>query len=395
MAVESVEFVNSLVSIKEVHSFVCDNAIQCFKKSVLVELVVGCNLVDRDLPTVAQAFVDTYNGISQDHYCEPFVRTLESAEVITRGLPTPDGNLPLEIQVTGYCRGCDPLDMDIYDLPTTMEVGSRFLFPQQGPPLSRHHPRRLGDFGDTCFCSMRSIGIRAPSEAEFIQAFQVSVESLQDRFGCVESVADCQFGSFFETAVVVAFDNVTFADEFQDVIEGAFLSTLNRFYETTEAICNPEFRLIQSVESIIGVKVNQEYFDRRELKKDSSRRNLQDNHPSLIPSAAPTTVFGFSDYSESLNVLIYVSGICKNGCTNDIILTNQVTDAFRRILSQEQQVPRFLQNEELVSNCFCPITAELITVRESSSGSLPTQPPRRRYSAHCSKHRRTGRGGVR
>jgi hypothetical protein len=30
------------------------------------------------------------------------------------------------------------------------------------------------------------------------------------------------------------------------------------------------------------------------------------------------------------------------------------------MFSQEQQVPRFLQNEELVSNCFCPITAELI-----------------------------------
>jgi hypothetical protein len=244
-AIESVDFVNHLESVTEVDSVYCSDDIQQFSKMALVEMVVGCNLVDNDLPAVAQAFVDTYNEL-QEHLCDPAFRVLESAEVTTRGQPTIDGTIPLEMLVTGYCRGCDPLlGIDIYDLPPpttttpiTLDAGGRFLSSRS------HPPRRLED---TCYCSAQAVPDRAPSEAEFIQAFQASVESMQGTFSCVESVAECQFGSFFETAILVAFDNVTFADDFQGEMEEAFLKTLNQFYETNDSICNPDFRQIQSV----------------------------------------------------------------------------------------------------------------------------------------------------
>jgi hypothetical protein len=68
------------------------------------------------LSILEDAFVSTYNGLALK-YCDPYFRILETASIIKQGSFTPDGHLPVEIQVTGKCRGCDPEMIQIYDFP--------------------------------------------------------------------------------------------------------------------------------------------------------------------------------------------------------------------------------------------------------------------------------------
>ena len=93
---------------------------------------------------------------------------------------------------------------------------------------------------------------------------------------------------------------------------------------------------------------------------------------SAAASAAPSDTLSVSDVVQ---VLLAVSGVC-NGCLNDIILANQISDG-RQLLEQEP-VDRHLQTqlgpfqelqtdkELATSNCFCPITAVINVVPPST-----------------------------
>ncbi len=54
------------------------------------------------------------------------------------------------------------------------------------------------------------------------QVYRAHVESLHNVFSCVESIAECQFGSNFETAIIVAFENTILSEGDKETIEEAF-----------------------------------------------------------------------------------------------------------------------------------------------------------------------------
>ena len=78
-------------------------------QKISVELEV-CDegLIDDDVKLLEDAFVSTYNGMTFDYCDAPYFRTLDTAEVLEQGKLTADGYLPVEIEVKGKCRGCDP-----------------------------------------------------------------------------------------------------------------------------------------------------------------------------------------------------------------------------------------------------------------------------------------------
>jgi hypothetical protein len=179
----------------------CSNDTVSFSKTVIVELATcEAGLIDDDISILEDAFVSTYNGLAME-YCDPYFRTLETAKIIEQGELTSDGNLPVKVQVTGKCRGCDPEKISIYDFPTTVISSSRRLFHNTHPSQ-----RRLAI--EACYCKADPIDNRAPSEAEFINAYHNSVSSLEG-LSCVGSIGQCHFGSVFETVLYFTLANDT------------------------------------------------------------------------------------------------------------------------------------------------------------------------------------------
>jgi hypothetical protein len=88
----------------------------------------------------------------------------------------------------------------IYDFPTHPVFANRLL-------LNEADARRRLQDTETCYCKAQTVADRAPSEAEFIEAYQELVPSIN--LTCVKSIADCQFGSVFKAALFLSFDNTT------------------------------------------------------------------------------------------------------------------------------------------------------------------------------------------
>ena len=98
----------------------CSNDTVSFFKTVIIELTTcEAGLIDGEVPILEEAFVSTYNGLAME-YCDPYFRTLETAAIIEQGELTSDGSLPVKVEVTGKCRGCDPETISIYDFPNTV-----------------------------------------------------------------------------------------------------------------------------------------------------------------------------------------------------------------------------------------------------------------------------------
>jgi hypothetical protein len=68
-------------------------------------------------------------------YCDPYFRTLEISSIIQQGSFTPDGHLPVEIQVTGQCHGCDQETINIYDIPSLETSAGRHHLRFQEKPV--------------------------------------------------------------------------------------------------------------------------------------------------------------------------------------------------------------------------------------------------------------------
>ena len=198
---------------------------------------------DPQIVVLEAAFVTTYNTLASG-YCDPLFRTLTDAEISTIGSLAEDGTLAIEVRATGSCRGCDPsLGVDIYDLPTAASVGSQRHLKNDFV----HDPsRRLQDL-KTCYCSAQAVAQRAPSESEFITAFQPTVKLLQ--LDCIGSIRECQFGSLFATDIIISFegDESLLSEGLRAAIEENPKATLNDLFVNSEATCNPDFRVIESV----------------------------------------------------------------------------------------------------------------------------------------------------
>jgi hypothetical protein len=384
--VEKLFSVGVLEIFQEVDPISCPSEILEFSKVVIVELVqktclLGLNFTgdDAQLRLIQESFVATYNRLALD-YCDPLFRTLGDAKIVRFGVNTTDGNLPLEIRVSGTCRDCDPDNLDIYALPTTLST-TRKLFDNH-QLLNNPQRRHLQEL-EMCYCDAQPVGERPPFESEFVQAYQKSVQSLQ--LDCIETVGDCNFGTPFSTGIIVEFerDESLSLEEFTSQIEESFKNTINQLYSISEESCNPEFRQVQTVEATIGVNLTVSKNETRRLLG----REIQDTStaaPTPTPdttsdnvTAAPTPVFGTAPtplfITNTIGVLLYVNGVC-NGCSSELTGRNQV-DMGRLLESLPSPIPsRRLQDESFnaTSDCFCPINATLkigpVTSDEVSSG---------------------------
>jgi hypothetical protein len=338
-----------LEAVDELDPLLCSGDIVSFSETLIVELEI-CETadIDQDIAFLEESFVSTYNALVME-YCDPDFRFLETALVVEQGAPTPAGNLPVEFEVTGKCNGCDPDKASIYDFPTVVTASSRMLMATRTAP-----PRMLEELNSTCYCKANALANRAPSETEFINAYRTRVSSLEV-LSCVESVGACQFGSTFESTLLLSFGNDTDVEALNEQIEEAVLSALTILYETTADSCNPEFRLFQSAKARLGENVQDDQDGGRLLFDGPWLRQMQAtnvSNPTVEgePTMSPTPLFG----TGLVDLILAVSGIC-NGCSNSLLLSNQVDN--RRALQS-------LQDDEPSSYCFCPLNS---TVKEQPS----------------------------
>ncbi len=215
---------------------------------------------DPRFDAVRNAYISTYNSLMLDS-CDPSFRRRTSAQVLTVGASRTADTLPIEIRVEGECRGCDPIDVTIYDVPTilgglspTEASRSRFLAFNDGAwPV-----RNLQDGEDSglCFCDAQPTGERAPFESEFISELQKSIEALD--LSCISSVGNCTFGKSCATGLVISLSREDFASEIDatDTLENALKRTLNELFSTgNEESCNSDFRLIETVKLTSAVNI--------------------------------------------------------------------------------------------------------------------------------------------
>lgn len=156
-------------------------------------------------------------------------------------------------------------------------------------------------------------------------------------------------------------------DEFIQNIENALMQSITTLYGTTANACDPEFRVVNSVNATVATSGSR----RRKLQRSRERKVqqvLSEAAPSASPAlseslrpsfslaglptqapTAPTANSGVVDF------FLYVSGVC-NGCENDITLGDQTVG---RRLQQVKEWDRKLQSEA-TSSCFCPIGAVVI-----------------------------------
>ena len=78
--------------------------------------------------------------------------------------------------------------------------------------------------------------------------------------GSPVSVAECQFGTRLQTGIYVQFqvsvDELT--GEIMLSIQDALFQSIARLYQTSETVCDPEFRIVNDVEAtaIVNVRFN-------------------------------------------------------------------------------------------------------------------------------------------
>ena len=384
---------------------------------ILIDLVVdNCSLIDSDTSYLAQEFVQIYNNLNQDaNYCDPYVRHMDTARVIRRGERRLDGDsaavlITIELQIHGTCIGCDPNIDGFYGLPvnaTNNNARGRraLLLPKLGdekdekapaaiPTSFRRFPRSLlQQHNNLCLCPANSIAGRAPSESEVLDAFRSFVETVQQAsLTCVTSIGQCQFGTTFESTLLVAFggdeESLNVLESAND-IESAMQDTLNRLFEQRVGICRPDFRVVKSVTAIIGIELTDD--DHGQDGGSGVRRMLQTDSPfkfTEIPTSSPTTAFAAPAPTvtttssptsspthvfgpNSLLVLLHVTGVC-NGCTSALILNDQIRDGSRRLDENMMGDRSFFSFQRSLqmdmspdSNCFCPIESIIETTGPS------------------------------
>jgi hypothetical protein len=137
------------------------------------------------------------------------------------------------------------------------------------------------------------------------------------------------FNTRFNTGIVVQFgcDELLELGNIMATIEDTFQVIVNGLYEVDPDNCNPEFRLVQSVQATIDVNIttganSTGSLDERMLQITTEFPTAS---PSVlnVPTQSPSTAFSIGD---SITVLLYISGVCI-GCPNGFQLSNQLFQA--------------------------------------------------------------------
>ena len=352
--------IDSIEGVLEIDEYACDGEVIQFSTVVIVEFGVDClgglTFEDPQITQLQQAYVSTYNSLSQE-YCDPYARTVSEARVVRIGANTTTGNTPVEMHIIGNCRGCDVSSTAFYDKPLSSDStvrSVRVLRTDFGPSSNQ-------GLQDICSCPAQPIGDRAPYEAELIAAYHADIEALE--LACIGSVGDCLYTPF-ETGIVVELggNETEVTDEYIKSIEEAFKESMNSLYANTEETCQTEFRTVQSVDATV---VSED--TRRRLFRANKRRTEEEPfQPTSSPSYQTLTPTSYNSLaqlptfeiasSDSVSVLLFVSGYC-NGCDTDFTFDDQTVDG--RAL-QTNLYNRFLQDvigSGATSDCYCQIGA--------------------------------------
>jgi hypothetical protein len=414
-------------------------------RNVIVELLVSeagsvvpfADPNDPRFAPIEEAYVFTYNQLNQNEFCDPFFRRARKAKVVAIGaIDTNTNMMAVEMNISMEFSGNMSSDVDIYDTTSsvmrsensssssaapsaryltniTNNISNEFLLPSI-PTSSQSKGRTLRN--ETCFCDAQPFGRRAPFEAEFVSRFKLVVDAL-DSPG-ISTANSCKFRTKFATGVVLAFSKPELrmlqesGDDIKSLLEVALKDTFNELLAVTDETCNTDFRVVETVEAILG-PVDMGY-SVREGNRDGERNlrvplqninvtytssnatNCTDiatnathdllsnssvsmnatnfnhsNSTSIICSEtnvtkvlkAPVPVpnaFDFlalDDDGDSRPVLFFISGECS-GCENSL-LTGFSNDAIRRLKKKVSKLSRELRErgEPTRSNCFCPLNA--------------------------------------
>ena len=281
------------------------------------------------LQQLERAFVEAYNQITSQQYCDPFQRRLVSAEVIkttdlqaqTNGARQNDP-YAIEMVVEGTCRGCDGGNITLYDSisvlrnisltdnDNTNEVNgaddggnsNRLLlenlddmyfaaekednegyedeygfFSQQfvesedddDDDEEEGRRRELQDGATTCYCSVGSIPDQGPTEVEVIEAFGIVVDSLN--LMNIESVGECRFLTVFQSSVILQFvgdaENATQSE--LDALGASFVDSYNRI-NAGDDVCDRQFRQLRDFRVEFNITINEEVRGRCHFSLDPS-----------------------------------------------------------------------------------------------------------------------------
>jgi hypothetical protein len=186
---------------QEIEEYICYGEVLEFSTVVIVEFEVDCieglTFNDPQITELEQTYVSTYNSLSQE-YCDPYSQTVSDAKVFRIGENTTAGNTPVEMHITGTCRGCDNETSSIYAIPTSGSATRCVLTNGIAP----YHNQYLEDI-ETCYCPSQAIGERAPYEAELVEAYQEYVEALE--LDCIKPVGTCEV-TIFDRGIVIEFE---------------------------------------------------------------------------------------------------------------------------------------------------------------------------------------------
>ena len=223
---------NSIDFFQEVVLFECTNADELqFTEVVIVDFEVNCtDFTDEQLREIEKSFVDEYNFLNR-FYCDPHRRIIQEARVVRIGEQVTPGETPMEIQVVATCVDCNS-SFSIYDIPTSIitsqevtegevEGRTRQLSKYRSSPSSRDSFRSKSDRSlqqvELCLCPANPVGARGIYEAEFIDAYTSAIIDLD--LDCVDSVAECSFGTQFISGIVVDLGSNTTADDEEASLE--------------------------------------------------------------------------------------------------------------------------------------------------------------------------------
>ena len=343
----------NLVSLNEKEPLLCESELTHFQKAISIEFEVVCGLLDDDLPILETAVVESYNELASEYYCDPEFKLLESAEYSTIGNRTAESGITVDFLINGTCRGCNPQNVSLFDVDSLTGSGNRFL---QSSTKQRDVRRRTAS---TCYCNTGTIADRGPNEVEFVRALEASVESSSDLL-CAASITTCDYGSLFETAIVVSFeDDDVIAEMNKSALEASLMNALNDLYDSSEHSCNSDYRVIESANAILGVDFNPNLVYGRRMQDSTQNGTLT---PSLASSVTPSisaspsitpSVSAFPSVTPTCkvfmnNVLFYVAGVC-NACEGSIISS---TSGSRRLTAGRLLEVDNVQRQD--SLCFCP-----------------------------------------
>jgi hypothetical protein len=265
-----VEHVNTVV---EMEVAPCPDNTQGFQPNVVVSFIGDPTLSSAiQLDALSQAFRDTYNVLNRlnPETCDPLFRLVEQATVIEedgfnrrledtfleassqRGLQTIGTRFSFLYRVTGQCRG-DECSSNTLLFDTSTSDRELYSLAAVEFPWEEAHWRILQEADEVCMCPVAATEQRAPTQEEFLNAYQATVARLsQDSIldaAFIESVVDVREVEQVECGPPNTFDTQVFVElsgkpELVTQVEIAALeqSFGNTFKQLAANFCDPFFR---------------------------------------------------------------------------------------------------------------------------------------------------------